>query len=232
MRFAILLFVALATSLVITSLGCGRAPVATHPAQKKPAMQAVSNRPAATLPQVQQGDFASVDDALGQVSVLVKSGDTNIGVQLVKIETWLEMQGPSIEPQLAAKIKDTSGDLAIRLTACRVLSKLGPIAVPTLLAAIESEPRQLRLKATECLGRVKPPEAKSVARLLKLIDDKDFEQRKAAIGALANMGPAAKEATPKLISLLNNPDEDETIRSSAKFALKHVDPRKGLMDAH
>lgn len=229
MRFVLLPWVAIAI-LACASVGCGPAPVARQ-ASPKPA-KTVSGRRSVSLPEVKQTDFASVDDALGRVPALVTSKDVNVGEQLVKIETWLEMQGPAIEPQLAAKIKDTSGDLAIRLTACRVLSKLGPVATPTLLAALESEPRQLRLKATECLGRVKPPDVKCVATLMKLIDDKDFDERKAAIGALANMGPVAKDATQKLIGLLNDPKEDETIRSSAKFALKHVAPRKGLMDAH
>ena len=215
-------------------LGCSPATTAEgkKSAKHKPPVKAPAATVANAFPQVQQSDFASVDDALEKVVVLAMSGDSDVGAKLLKIETWLEMQGPRIAPELAAKIKDPMADLAIRLTACRVLSKLGAVATPTLLEAMNGEPRQLRLKATECLGRVKPADPQVVKKLIAFIDDSDLDQRKVSITALATIGPPAREAVPKLIALLNDPQEDETIRSIAKQALKEVDPRKGLMNAY
>lgn len=213
--------------------GCDQTPAATaKKPTKKPPQAPAAARPAAESPLVKQSDFASVEDALGRVPELVKSSDPQVGRQLMQVEGWLELQGPEIAPQLAALIDDPAADLAIRLTACRVLSKLGGIGTPTLLAATGGEPRQLRLKATECLGRVKPADAKSVQKLIELIETSDFDQRKIALVALAQIGPAAKVAVPKLLAVLNNPKEDETLRSAAKKALKAVDPRKGLMNAY
>jgi len=214
------------------ALGCGATPTAKKPAKKKITAKPVSTQPIVDFPKVDQNAYASVDDAFSRVPPLVKSTDPNVGQELLKVETWLQQQGPTIAPQLTGKIKDANEDLAIRLTACRVISKLGAIATPTLLDALALEPRQLRLKATECLGRVKPADGKSIKKLIALIDDKDFDQRKIAIAALAQIGPPAKEAVPKLLSILNDTNEDETIRGNAKHALKLVDPRKGLMNAH
>ena len=67
--------------------------------------------------------------------------------------------------------------------------------------------------------------------LLALIDDKDNDIRRAAILGLTATKKDGSAAVPKLMDTLNNVNEDETIRSLAKVALKSVDPRKGLMGA-
>ena len=80
--------------------------------------------------------------------------------------------------------------------------------------------------------RLKPSGKEIVAKVISLIDDPDFEQRKAAIGALASIGKPAGQAKDRLQAILNDTKEDETIHSLAKKALKEVDPRKGLMNAY
>jgi HEAT repeat protein len=100
------------------------------------------------------------------------------------------------------------------------------------MEATASEPKELRVKAIECLGRIKPTSKEIVDKVIGLIDDPDYEQRKAALGALASIGKPAAKAKDRLIEILNNAKEDETIRSLAKKALKEVDPRKGLMNAY
>jgi len=100
------------------------------------------------------------------------------------------------------------------------------------MEATMSEPLELRVKAIECLGRLKPTSKQIVEKVISLIDDKDYEQRKAAIGALASIGKPAAAAKDRLQAILNDTKEDETIRGLAKKALKEVDPRKGLMNAY
>ena len=143
------------------------------------------------------------------------------------------MQGAKIAPELEALITDSSAGLPSRLTACRVLARLGPSALPTLLEAVHGEPLLLRRKAIESLGRVKPPTAEAVNKLVSLLGDSDNEIRKSALEALGHIGQTAKQHDPqlvaKLMAILNNVNEDETVRSMAKDALKKVDPRKGLM---
>jgi HEAT repeat protein len=205
------------------------APAAGKNGQRKAATAkpVVDDRP--KLPQVTQAEYASLDAAWADVETL--SSDPAGGQKLLRIERWLRMQGEKIAPQLVAKIEDPSAGLATRLTACRVLARLGPVATPTLLEATSGEPKQLRLKAIESLGRIEPPSKEIVTKLLALVDDEDFETRKAALAGLREVGPPARQAADKLQSLLNNPQEDDTIRSLAKAALKTVDPRTGLLKA-
>jgi len=220
-----LVFVAAAVSS-----GCGQAPAAgtRKTGQKTAAAKpVVDDRP--KLPAVTQAEYASLDAAWADVETL--SSDPTGGQKLLRIERWLGLQGDEIAPELEAKIKDPEAGLATRLTACRILARLGPVATPTLLEATAGEPKQLRLKAIESLGRIEPSSQEIVAKLLVLVDDDDFETRKAAIAGLREVGPPARQAADKLQSLLNNPQEDDTIRSLAKAALKTVDPRTGLLKA-
>ena len=180
-------------------------------------------------PPVSQDEYASVQAAWADVETL--SGDPAGGQRLLRIERWLDLQGDEIVAELAAKVEDPSAGLATRLTACRALARRGPVATGPLLSATGGQPRQLRLKAIESLGRIEPSSAAIVEKLLSLVDDEDFEIRKAALGGLREVGPPANKASGKLQSLLNDPKEDETIRSLAKAALKAVDPRTGLMQA-
>ncbi|HEX5033245.1 MAG TPA: HEAT repeat domain-containing protein, partial [bacterium] len=168
-----------------------------------------------------------------KVEELVKNQDEKTGQELLQVETWLQMQGDKIAPELATQVKDTSGPLATRFTACRVLMKLGPgTATPILMEATSTEPREVRVKAIECLGRLKPTSQEIVEKIISLIDDPDDEHRKAAIRALASIGKPAGAAKDQLQAILNDTQEDETIRSLAKKALQEVDPRKGLMNAY
>jgi hypothetical protein len=213
-------------SMTSALAGCGEMPVqaAKKPSKKKPAA-VVDDRP--KLPEVTPGDYANLDAAFADVETL--STDPAGGQKLVRIERWLSLQGDKVAGDLAAKIKDPGVGLATRLTACRALGRLGPVATPTLLEAIGGEPKQLRLKAIECLGRVEPSSDQIVTKLLALVDDQDFETRKTAINGLKDVGVPAKNTAEKLQSILNDPKEDETIRSAAKAALKAVDPRTGLI---
>lgn len=213
--------------------GCGPAAAAKKPAKKKPAATTVAARPAPQAPKVEQSAFADVAAAMADVEKVSKLDPTEANETLLKVETWLNMQGTRIAPDLEALIKDSSAGLPSRLTACRVLARLGPVALPTLLEASAGEPLLLRRKAIESLGRVKPPTAEAVHKLVSLLSDQDNEIRRSALGALGHIGKPAQQHDPqiveKLMAILNNVNEDETVRSMAKDALKKVDPRKGLM---
>jgi HEAT repeat protein len=221
--------------LVAFSVGCGAEQGAKAPAPAKKAAKASQPSPAPVKQTVAADAFASVPAALDQVEQLVASGSPS-SEDLVKIETWLGMQGKKAAPELAAAVKDAKRPLASRITACRVLARLGPAGEATLIETSHGEPRQLRLKATESLGRVEPTDARIVKTLVELLDSDDFDQRKAAFTALANIGPPAAKAdaglVQKLMGVLNDAKEDETIRGLAKTALKRVDPRTGLQKAH
>ncbi|QDU26297.1 HEAT repeat protein [Anatilimnocola aggregata] len=216
-------------------VGCGERPVATADSGAKSVKK---KRPLAkNIPQpatkidVPEDLYDSPAAALADVKRWVDSKDSKAGQVLLKTEAWLIRRGDAIVPELTARVEDTSEDLAIRMTACRVLSKMGPVGRPAVLAAIDSSPQQLRVKAIESLGRIKPADKASVDKLIKLLDDKEYDIRKAALLGISATEKAGASATTRLMKLLNDTNEDETIRSLAKVALKKVDPRKGLMGA-
>jgi HEAT repeat protein len=229
---------ALAGGLVLLGMfalavGCGERPVAgTKAVTTKSAPAAAETSTPVAEPRV---EYTSVPEALDAVERLSASGNAS-SQDLVQIEQWLGKQGDKAAPALSAALADSSESLAVRITACRALSKLGPQGKEPLLQAAAGEPRQLRLKATECLGRINPTDKAIVEKLVATLDADDFDQRKAALTALANIGPPASKAEPKLVeklmSMLNDTKQDETLRGLANTALKKVDPRTGLQNAH
>lgn len=220
-------------------IGCGEVPVA---ASKKPAKKRTKVTPASqpaivAPPKVEQDAYANVDAAMAEVEALARSDGEDDSQKLRRVETWLNMQGAAIAPDLAAKINDPAVGLATRLTACRVLARQGPVATAPLMTAIDQqESAQLRLKAIESLGRVKPTSPEAVHKLVSLIDHEDYDVSKGAVSALTRIGPPVKQHEPKIVDLLiarlNDTNEDETVRSLAKEALKKIDPRRGLQNAH
>nr|WP_044181352.1 HEAT repeat domain-containing protein [Pirellula staleyi] len=216
--------------LTTAILGCGEMPTPESSGTSK--KKSSTAKPAVKLPEVTQASFASVSEAMAEAERLASSTEATAGQDRMKVEQWLELQGSKIADELIARLGDSSQGLTSRMTACRVLSRLGPVAKPALLQAADGDNAQLKIKAIECLGRVKPSDAEIVKKLIATLDSSDFAQRKAALAALAYVGPAAKDAIPKLTALLNDQKEDETIRGAAKKALKEVDPRKGLMNAY
>lgn len=219
--------------VVVAMLGCGE--------QAAPAKSSGKPKPSAELNSSTKKDeappasFGSVPEALAAVEAMSESGNPS-SQELMRIEQWLGDQGNSAAPALTTALGDDKQHLAVRITACRALSRLGASGKEPLLQATAAEPRQLRLKATECLGRVKPTDKQIVDKLVGMVDHDDFDQRKAALTALANIGPAASKADPqlpqKLMGILNDTKQDETIRGLAKTALKKVDPRTGLQNAY
>lgn len=216
--------------VAILLTGCGDMPVAKSNSSVKKKQKRPGAVPSTKI-EIDPNMYGSVPEALADVKRLVESGDVGAGHQLLKTETWIVRQGDKNVAMLAERVADDSEHIAIRMTACRVLCKLGPVGRPAVTAATDSPKKELRVKAIECLGRIKPVEKASLDKLISLIDDKEYDIRKAALLGIKATEKEGAAATTKLMAVLNNTSEDETIRSLAKDALKSVDPRKGLMGA-
>ncbi|MCU0876297.1 MAG: HEAT repeat domain-containing protein [Pirellulaceae bacterium] len=90
--------------------------------------------------------------------------------------------------------------------AADALGRIGPPAVPPLVAALESSDPQARLRAAEVLARMGSDAKAAVPALTRLLDDPDEQIRKAATRALGRIGPAAEEAVPALVRALLESD--------------------------
>jgi hypothetical protein len=75
--------------------------------------------------------------------------------------------------------------------------------------------------AAAALGRIG---AAAVPQLLTALADQDPIIRQRAADVLARIGPEAQEATPRLIELLRDEQEDDRVRKTAAWALGQIGP--------
>lgn len=221
-------------ALTLFLLGCGpqtsqqakrsgsKAPVAAKTSKSK---SKAKPKPPLT---VHADSFAGIPEAIRALTEAAKSGKDN---ELIRADRWLVMQGGAAIEPLANVLNDQQAHLAARIVACRVLRRLGSDAKPALKQALGSEPKQMRLNAIEALGIVRPTDPDIIQTLVDLASGEDERVRLEAILALAKIGPHAKDkCADMLVAILNDAEENETIRGAAKRALRKVNPRRNFTD--
>ena len=151
--------------------------------------------------------------------------------RLVRVEQWLGMRGPRSSRSWWrwSKTPAAAGDARHGLPRARAAGRGGD-------ADAHGSDRQRdkagaregdRIAGTDqAAGQGDHREARS------LLDEPDQDARRAALLGLSHIGPPAKSAAPglvdKLTGLLNNLQEDDTLRTAAHSALKKIDPRTKL----
>src|SRR5205814_899414 len=120
-------------------------------------------------------------------------------------------------PVLLEQLKQATRDAALTDQLTVALGRLGPPAVPDLVALATGKdvPLPVQLKATHALTRGGPGAAEAVARLL---DSDDPVVRGLAFRVLLQTGPAAKGAVPRLTEAL----DDLATREAAIEALRAI----------
>lgn len=193
----------------------------------KPAPKPAPTKPSPPKIDVAPDAFPGVKEAFDAILAGIKANDRQA---VYKAEAWLNLKSDAAVGPLAEIAKNPSEDLERRLTAVRALGRIGGVASAPLLELTRVEQRQLRARALESLGLIKPPAPATLARMIELLPrGQDDEMRRTALEGLARIGSPAKDAVDELLEILNDKQENETIRSLAKKALKDIDPRRGLM---
>jgi len=84
----------------------------------------------------------------------------------------------------------------------------------------------VRTAATAALGRIRAEPDRVIPRLLNALrhPESDTDLRAQAALALAAYGPAASNATPVLLLLLDAPKGSKDLWTSVRFALKEIAP--------
>ena len=113
-----------------------------------------------------------------------------------------------------------SPDVDERLFAIKTLQKIGPAAVPALVAVLKDDDAKVRRRATYALGRIGPAADAAIPDLVAAIKDATVEVRRVAVSALGRIGPAADAAIPDLVAALS--DDDAKTQKSAAFALGRI----------
>ena len=221
-------------ALTLLLLGCG--PQTNREAQKTKTKKPVASRQSRSKPgakpkpalTVEADSFAGIPEAIKALGEAAKSGKND---ELIQADKWLEMQGLAALEPLVDVVTDEEAHLAPRIAACRVLRRLGPNAKPALKQALGSESQQMRLNAIESLSLVRPSDQDIIETLMDLVDGEDERTRLQAVLALSRIGPQAKDTCgDKLVTILNDEEENDTIRDAAKRALKKVNPRRTFTD--
>ena len=110
-----------------------------------------------------------------------------------------------------------SEDVDERLLAIKGLRKIGPAAVPTLVAALQDAAASVRRRAAEALGGIGPAAEAAVPALVAALQNDRDAVREAAARALEGIGPAA---VPALVAALQH----DVVRHWAARALRGIGP--------
>jgi HEAT repeat protein len=178
----------------------------------------------ASAPKVADDAFATVEEA---VEAMCRAAEERDSDARLRASGWLSTRGEAAVAALRAVLDDEQAGTASKIAACRALGRLGPPAVETLLAHLDSDDPLVRLNALDQLPHIRPPSRQILDSLIAALDHSDPRMRQKAIRGLGLMGPTAKDAAPHLQQILNA-KEDETLRADAKDALKKVQPRRTL----
>lgn len=119
--------------------------------------------------------------------------------------------------QLIETLGDTRG--VVRLRAAQTLGEIGlPVSGLLQEALLQHQDVVVRRAAAKTLTLIADPEA--VPNLVQAaVRDEDFVVRSSAVGALARTGSVA---VPELMRLLASPQESETIKGLAAWALSFI----------
>jgi len=219
--------------LLVICLGCGDAGSIDAPARdgvdRKPTAKTKRKAPPPKKKEAPKPPpkavFRDCDDALVALSKALAADDKP---QIKAVSTWLVRQGKSGVGPLTRTMNDAAATMEDRVTACRLLTQIGPPAMAVLLAALTSDVKLIRMKSAESLGKAKPVQAQTVNALIQRLDqEKDLQVRRIVIHALGEIGEPAKAAAPRLLAILNTPGS-ETLRSEASWAIRQVEPRRTL----
>lgn len=107
-----------------------------------------------------------------------------------------------------------SGDFVSRRLALEALERrrsAGAEAIPLVAERLAAERRDERALAARTLKAICPGRSECVAPLAEALDDEDQRVRRAVVGALGGVGPAAADAVPALIERLEAEPRDRAV---------------------
>lgn len=119
------------------------------------------------------------------------------------------------------------GNQTFRPDAARCLGRIGPAAedaIPMLLKCLGDPDADVRTGATVALGEIGAKPAILIPALIERLDESHRSKNNypLTISYLGSFGSQSKAALPRIIELLNDPDQN--IRATATNALKKIDP--------
>jgi HEAT repeat protein len=136
----------------------------------------------------------------------------------------LEAKGQPAIPDLAT-IFESSSSPQVRDLACSALVAVDPTGhrvIPVFMRNATNSDENVRFLAVFGLSQVHCPPRLLVPILVSCLESSNLLYRTSVLRQLGENGPEAKDATPHIIALLNNPEQ--SVRAFASEALKRIDP--------
>lgn len=99
------------------------------------------------------------------------------------------------------------------------------VILTLLLGALQDKSPLVRFNAAAAMSRVGPKAELAVESLIRSLADEDWRVRRIARETLGSIGPAAKSAIGPLLKVLEDPGNNDWVRSNAALALARIGPQ-------
>ena len=140
-----------------------------------------------------------------------------------------------IEPFMKHLLEKNEPDVEVRRSSARALARMKPkVAIKVLAEALKDSSLGVRLDAGQALGRIGEP---AIGILIKALRDPDSRVRDSAVAALGNIGvredissQALDSVRDQLKGVLDNPDEESTVKLTAIQALGKIGDPKSIAE--
>ncbi len=165
--------------------------------------------------------FGCTESEEPEVIAAMQSGLQDSDPRVRVVAAWVLVKRKIAEPDAVVPILRTglTQEEDVKNLALDALAELGPDAapaIPELIAMIDDTAKE-NFAARWVLAKIGPP---AVPALIPLLKSDSRKVRVTAIDALAEIGPAAREALPALQELQS--ESDRNIRSSASMAIAKI----------
>eukprot|EP00913_Durusdinium_trenchii_P028506 g26734.t1 len=100
-------------------------------------------------------------------------------------------------------------------TAAAAFARVGPVAVPALIASLSHRNPAVRSTAADAIGHIGAAASQAAPALIERLSDKDRTVRYHTVRALHTFGKRARPAAQKLIQVINDSTESEPTRQWA-----------------
>ena len=170
--------------------------------------------------QLEQGQAAAVPLLADLLNGTSGRNHADVRWTAAEILTSIGPDAATAAPALLGGLQDP--DPHVRVVCTAALPKVGApaeLAVPALIEQLQFEPSVIVLGA---LGEYRAASAPALPLLVEIVenDEREADQRCAAVQAIGRIGPAAVDRLPLLITALQ--DEQATVRESATGAIPMI----------
>ncbi len=164
-------------------------------------------------------DKKQVTDSI--IKACVKAlGDSDYSVRVSATESVkaLGIQDLPVLDSLGGNLVDDKNLLPVTLDALSGFGDKAAAMIPTISRLTSHESVRVRVAALNALSAIEKEPQQIIGRLMEALDDQDWEVRQSAGVALGKIGPDAKNAVPKLFSMLRS----ELDKGYADSSLKEI----------